>query len=194
MTTDISTPYAPLPGVDFVAVDFETATGQWASICEAGICVVRGGRPVETRSWLVRPYGNMYSYRNIQIHGIRPCDTEHSPEFPEVWAQVMDYVEQCPVLVAHNAVFDMGCIRRSLELYGLPKPDVAYYCSLRTARRLYKLGCHKLDYLCDRFSISYGRHHRAGDDAEMCARLFLKEMQDAGVRTLEELEPGGKKL
>ena len=73
-----------MQGINFIAIDFETATGKRASICEAGICVVRDGEIVETRSWLVRPQGNSYSYWNMQIHGIRPNDTENSPEFPEI--------------------------------------------------------------------------------------------------------------
>ena len=71
-----------MQGINFIAIDFETATGKRASICEAGICVVRNGEIVETRSWLVRPQGNRYSYWNMQIHGIRPNDTVDSPEFP----------------------------------------------------------------------------------------------------------------
>ena len=57
--------------VNFIAIDFETATGKRTSICEAGICVVRDGKIAETRSWLVRPEGNYYSYWNIQIHSER---------------------------------------------------------------------------------------------------------------------------
>ncbi len=183
-----------MQGLNFVAIDFETATGERASICEAGICLVRDGKIVETRSWLVRPQGNAYSYWNVRIHGIRPADTMNSPEFPEVWGEICGYLEDCPVLVAHNAAFDIGCIRRSLELYALEKPDITYYCSLRAARRLYGFGCNTLDYLCDRFDIPCGRHHRAGDDAEMCARLFLREMKDAGRRVSEEMERSGGKL
>lgn len=175
-------------GLNFIAIDFETATGRRASVCEAGICVVRDGRIVETRSWLVRPQDNMYSYWNMQIHGIRPNDTEQSPEFPEVWAEISGYLDECPVLVAHNAAFDISCIRSSLELYGLPKPDVTYYCSLRAARKLYDFGCNTLDYLCDQFEIPCGRHHRAGDDAEMCARLFIREVKDAGWPELEKMD------
>ena len=104
-------------GLNFVAIDFETATGRRASVCEAGICAVRDGRIVETRSWLVRPPGNAYSYWNMQIHGIRPADTADSPEFPEIWAEISTYLNECPVLVAHNAAFDMGCIRHSLDFY-----------------------------------------------------------------------------
>ena len=177
-----------MQGLNFIAIDFETATGRRASVCEAGICVVRDGRIVEMRSWLVRPQDNMYSYWNMQIHGIRPNDTEQSPEFPEVWAEISGYLDECPVLVAHNAAFDISCIRSSLELYGLPKPDITYYCSLRAARKLYDFGCNTLDYLCDQFEIPCGQHHRAGDDAEMCARLFIREVKDAGWPELEEMD------
>ena len=177
-----------MQGLNFIAIDFETATGRRASVCEAGICVVRDGRIVETRSWLVRPQDNMYSYWNMQIHGIHPNDTEQSPEFPEVWAEISEYLDECPVLVAHNAAFDISCIRSSLELYGLQKPDITYYCSLRAARKLYDFGCNTLDYLCDQFEIPCGQHHRAGDDAEMCARLFIREVKDAGWPELEEMD------
>lgn len=38
-----------MQGLNFIAIDFETATGRRASVCEAGICVVRDGKVVETR-------------------------------------------------------------------------------------------------------------------------------------------------
>lgn len=173
--------------LNFIAIDFETATGRRASICEAGICVVRDGEVVETRSWLVRPENNYYSPFNISIHGITPRDTFNAPEFPEVWAEICEYLAECPVLVAHNASFDVSCIRHSLEFYGLEKPDVDCYCSLRAARRLYDFRHNSLDYLCSQFDIPCENHHRAGDDAEMCARLFLQEICDAGCCTLGEL-------
>ena len=67
--------------INFIAIDFETATSKRASICEVGICVVRHGEIAETRSWLVRPEDNRYQYWNIKVHGIRPQDTEDAPEF-----------------------------------------------------------------------------------------------------------------
>lgn len=134
-----------MQGLNFIAIDFETANSSRASICEAGICVVRDGKVQETRSWLVRPQGNVYNYWNIKLHGIRPNDTENSPEFPEVWTEISKYLQTIPVLVAHNAMFDMGCIRCSLELYGMEKPEVSYYCSLRAARRLYDFHRFSLD-------------------------------------------------
>ena len=173
--------------INFIAIDFETATAKRNSICEAGICIVNGAQVVQSKSWLVRPEGNRYDYWNTQIHGIQPADTADAPLFPEVWAEIAEYLRQCPVLVAHNASFDISCIRHSLKFYGIPVPEVDYYCSLRAARHIYDFDCNKLDYLCDQFDISYGHHHRAGDDAEMCARLFLREIKDAGWLELEEM-------
>jgi DNA polymerase-3 subunit epsilon len=177
-----------MQGLNFIAIDFETANARRASVCEAGICVVKDGRVVDTRSWLVRPEDNLYSYFNIQIHGIHPEDTEASPAFPEVWKEIMAYLEDCPVLVAHNAAFDISCIRHSMAYYGMEKPKISYYCSLRAARHIYDFRCNKLDFLCERFDIPYGTHHRAGDDAEMCARLFLRELKDAGWAELSEMD------
>ena len=177
-----------MQGINFIAIDFETATAQRTSICEAGICVVKDGKVVETKSWLVRPEGNMYSSWNIRIHGIHPEDTQSSPSFSEVWSEIMSYLADCPILVAHNAAFDISCIRHSLEYYGLKHPNITYYCSLRAARHLYDFGCNKLDYLCDQFEIPYGTHHQAGDDANMCALLFLREIKDAGWVELEEMD------
>ena len=33
-----------MKGINFIAIDFETATAKRASICEAGICVVKDGK------------------------------------------------------------------------------------------------------------------------------------------------------
>ena len=84
--------------INFIAIDFETATAKRNSICEAGICIVNGGQVVQSKSWLVRPEGNRYDYWNTQIHGIQPADTADAPLFPEVWAEIVEYLRQCPVL------------------------------------------------------------------------------------------------
>ena len=140
-------------GLNFIAIDFETATPKRASICEVGICVVRNGEVVETRSWLVQPKENLYSYWNMQCH-----------EFD--------------TFVAHNAPFDRSCLEHSAKLYHLHLPEINWQCSLKTARQVYDFGCNTLGYLCEQLGIPEGTHHRAGDDAEMCARLFLKENKD----------------
>ena len=104
--------------LDFIAIDFETATGQRTSICEVGICVVRYGEIAETRSWLVQPEGNRYSYWNMQCHGIRPEDTELAPSFAEVWQEIAtQYIGEGALMVAHNVPFDRSCLEQTAQLY-----------------------------------------------------------------------------
>lgn len=166
-------------GLNFIAIDFETATGKRASVCEVGICVVRNGKIAETRSWLIQPEYNLYSYWNIQCHGICPEDTEDAPSFPEVWEEIERlYLDEFDTLVAHNAPFDRSCLEHSAELYNLHLPELKWQCTLKIARRMYDFGCNSLGFLCEQLGIPEGTHHRAGDDAEMCARLYLKEIEN----------------
>lgn len=165
--------------LNFLAIDFETATPKRTSICEVGICVVRDGAIVETRSWLTQPAGNLYSYWNIKCHGIQPEDTKNAQSFPEVWEEIEQlYLDVFDTFVAHNATFDRSCLERSAEFYHLHLPELKWHCSLQTARKVYDFGCNTLGYLCEQLGIPEGTHHRAGDDAEMCARLFIQEMKD----------------
>lgn len=168
-------------GLDFTAIDFETATGKRSSSCEAGICIVRSGEIRETKSWLVQPEGNLYSDFNIQIHGITPHDTEHAPTFPEVWELIgRTCLDGTATFVAHNAAFDRSCLTSAAALYRIHLPQLHWRCTLQAARRIYDFGCNTLASLCHQLEIQEGTHHRAGDDAEMCARLFLRELADAG--------------
>ena len=76
------------PDINFIAINFETATSKCTSVCEMGICVVRHGEIAETRSWLVRPEDNLYQYWNIKVHGIRPLNTEDALDFRQVWEEI----------------------------------------------------------------------------------------------------------
>ncbi len=165
--------------INFIAIDFETATSKRTSICEVGICVVRNGEITEKRSWLVRPEDNFYHYWNIKVHGIRPQDTENAPDFRQVWEEIeRTYLDEFDTFVAHNVPFDRSCLQHSAEFYRIHLPKLNWICSLQTARKVYSFTCNSLDYLCEQLDIPRGTHHRAGDDAEMCARLYLREIED----------------
>ena len=165
--------------LNFIAIDFETATPKRTSICEVGICVVRNGVIKETRSWLVRPEENQYSYWNMKCHGIHPEDTEEAPSFPEVWTEIERlYLDEFDTFVAHNSPFDRSCLECSAREYHLHLPELKWLCTLKLARQVYCFSHNSLEALCQQLNIPEGTHHRAGDDAEMCARLFLRMMSD----------------
>jgi len=163
--------------LNFVALDLETANARRSSICEIGISVVRNSEVVETRSWLVRPDGNRYDYRNIAVHGIHPDDTAASPSFAEVWKEVAPYL-QGNIVVAHNTSFDMYAIRDALMENGIEFPTFQYYCSLRVARYTFRdTYSYSLPILCTAMGIPFPHHHRAGGDAEGCAKVFIRSLE-----------------
>lgn len=172
---------------NFVAIDLETATSDRSSICQIGITEVIDGEPLEPKSWLVQPEGNRYDSMNIWIHGITPEDTKNSPSFPEVWKEVLPYLQN-KIVVAHNTSFDMYALRDAFNKYGIEYPTFDYYCSLRIARCIVK-GCYSysLDVVANHLGLEFGVHHKADSDSLGCALVLLKCLDIDGSK-LSELE------
>ena len=108
-----SLPLSANQHVDFVAIDFETATSDPNSACAVGLAFVVGLRVVATTHHLIQPPGNRYDQGNIHVHGIYPEDTEHAPDFLTVWQELHPLLAG-KALIAHNARFDMSVIKASL--------------------------------------------------------------------------------
>ena len=106
---------------DFAAIDFETANNESSSVCSVGIIIVRNSSVIETFYSLIRPYPNYYNWFT-QIHGISFNDTKAAHTFPEVWAEIAPKLKGLP-LVAHNSVFDEGCLRAVHDAYDMEYPD-----------------------------------------------------------------------
>ena len=173
--------------MDFLALDFETATPQWNSPCELGIAVVRDGVVKEVRNWLIKPASWPYfSPWNVAVHGIRPADVAGSPTFDEIWEEVGPLMQQSTI-VAHNASFDMGVLRGTLASYRIQHPLFQYFCSVSLAKRIWPhMPKFDLKTLCTRHSIPLV-HHRAGNDAEATARLVIRAGEQLGSANIEDL-------
>lgn len=175
-------------GLDFVALDLETATWSKSSICEIGIAIVKDSKVVETKSWLVKPYRNWYDSFNISIHGITPEMTKNCPSFIEVWREVQPYLDN-QIVVAHNTAFDMYALKYAFEENGMSYPNFKHFCSYRVARYCFKdTYSYSLPIICEAMGIPFNLHHRAGTDAEACAKVFIKSLELSGVEDLEELQ------
>jgi len=174
--------------INFVAIDLETATSARSSICQIGITVVVNGIPQKPKSWLVQPEGNIYDSMNIWIHGITPEDTKNSPSFPEVWKEVLPYLNG-KIVVAHNTSFDMYALRDAFNKYGIEYPTFDYFCTLRIARYIIK-GCYSysLDIVLKHLNIEFEHHHKADSDSMGCAKLLLKclEIDNSRLYDLEK--------
>ena len=173
--------------MDFLALDFETATAKWSSPCELGIAVVRGGVVREVRNWLIKPASWPYfSPFNVAVHGIRPEQVAESPTFAGIWEEVFPLLQNSTI-VAHNASFDMGVLRGTLASYKIPHPLFQYFCSVSLARRVWPaMPKFDLKTLCTRNGIPLV-HHRAGNDAEATAELVIRAGEQHGSASIEDL-------
>lgn len=171
--------------MDFITIDFETATSQRHSPCEIGLTFVKGNQIVETKSWLIQPINNEYDGFNIYIHGITPKDTVDKPEFNVIWNEIKPLIEN-QFLIAHNAGFDISVLRKTLELYQLPFPTLDYSCSYIFSKKVWEgLTAYDLKTLCKVNDITLN-HHRAGADSKATAELAIKAFQIAAVNSVDD--------
>ena len=173
--------------MDFIAIDFETATRRADSACQLAAVQVKDGQIVDEKAWLIRPRPFSFDAHNIAIHGIRPQDVQHEREFGDLWPEIQEALRPA-CLMAHNASFDMGVLLACLGSHGHPAPELQYSCTRAIGRRAWPhLGRYGLKRLADFLGIRF-RHHDALEDSRTCARIALAAAEDAGVSSLSELE------
>lgn len=95
---------------DFVALDFETANENFASICQVGIVVFVNGLPVESFSSLINPK-TYFAGINVSIHGINEEKVKGAPTFREVHAKIASYLTG-KVVISHST-FDRSVLRQA---------------------------------------------------------------------------------
>jgi DNA polymerase-3 subunit epsilon len=161
-------------GLDFTAIDFETANGFRGSPCAVGLTKVRGGKVVAEASWLMRPPANHdhFDYHNVRIHGIRAEDVAGLPRFGDLFPEIGAFIGD-DILAAHNAAFDLGVIRSGLEVSGLPGPAFDYVCTVMLSRRCYSLVSNSLPFAAEEAGVPLVNHHDAGEDARACAGILI---------------------
>ena len=160
---------------DFAAIDFETANEHCSSVCSVGVVVVREGEIVERFYSLIRPIPEYYRWFCSEVHGLCSDDTGNAPLFPEVWRQIEPLIEGLP-LVAHNAMFDEGCLREVHGAYDMDYPEYEFHDTLQASRRTFgaTLPNHQLQTAARACGYDLKTHHYALADAEAAAMIALK--------------------
>jgi len=172
--------------MNFITIDFETATAERNSPCEIGLTFVENNQIIDVKSWLIKPecYPDFDGF-NISIHGITPQDVKDSPEFNELWIEILPLINN-KFLIAHNAGFDVGVLRRTLETYNLPFPELNYSCSYIFSKKVWEgLPAYDLKTLCRINEIPL-IHHRAGPDSEATAKLAIKAFEIAEIQSIDD--------
>jgi DNA polymerase III subunit epsilon len=187
---EIAIPPEPVAGCDAIVIDFETASGAYHSACAIGLVWLSGFIPVARAFRLIRPPDNLYSPFNIGIHGIRPDDTETAPDFAGLWQDLAPHLSGT-LLVAHNARFDAGVLRRTLVHYGIEMPTPEFLCTVVLARQFWPgLVNHRLPTVAAHLGYRFSHHH-ALEDAEAAAEVLRAAGEIAGVASPRALIQSG---
>lgn len=171
----------PLP--PFLAFDTETATPN-GEIC--AIAVVRFEDGEVAQSWwtLVNPGVPIWS-RFTEIHRITNRQAMAAPMWAEVWRNWQSHFSGALPVVAHNAAFDAGVLRRNVAACGAVMPAFPLHCTVRMARKLWpQLPNHKLSTVAAHLRLELN-HHEALSDALACGRIAA-----AGLRAWGRFEQG----
>lgn len=159
--------------MDFVAIDFETATSAWSSACSVAVVKVRAGKIIDSYYTLIRPPKMKFLPQNIKIHGITPEMVEGERDFAHVWQEDLRFWLEKKLVVSHNISFDMGVLRMCLEKAKLPLPTLTCCCTVKLSQKMWpELLNHKLNTMGDFLGEKF-HHHHALEDARICAKIPL---------------------
>ncbi len=114
-------------------------------------------------------------------------DVQDAPEFPAIAPELLEWLARADIVIAHNAVFDIGALRATLEHFGLACPEFDYLCTYHLAARIWpELPNHQLNTVAAHIGHEF-RHHHAKSDAEAAGRVLLAMIKQVGVNTPSEL-------
>jgi len=170
--------------MNFVSIDFETANSSRSSICSVGIVEYNGGEIVKEYYELVKPRDDYFHHINVSIHGITYEDVKYKNEFITLWPEMKGMLENKLVL-AHNAAFDMSCLRMVLDESNMPYPTMLYNCTVNIAKAVWPgLPNYKLNNLSQQLGFRLN-HHNALDDARACGNILLEALKQNKANSIQ---------
>ena len=179
----------------YVVFDIETTgfSSVKNQIIEIGAVKVENGSISDRFSSFVNPRTPI-PFRIEQLTGINDEMVLPAPGIEEVLPEFLRFANGA-VFVAHNADFDMGFIRENARRLGISLAPT-YVDTVGIARVLLpNQAKHTLDAVAKAMGVSLENHHRAVDDAEATAEVFIKFLsllQQKGCHTLEEVNRLGE--
>lgn len=179
---------------EFVVFDIETTglNSHTNKIIEIGAVKIKSGRIIDRYSQLINP-GISIPYHITEITSITNEQVANQPKIDEVIGKFVDFIGDA-VLVAHNAPFDMGFIKRDIKEYLNIDLESSVIDTLQMARDLFpdfkKYG---LGDLNKSLGLALEKHHRAVDDSQATANMFiifLEKYKEKGIEYLKDINKG----
>ncbi|MCR5006692.1 MAG: PolC-type DNA polymerase III [Clostridiales bacterium] len=172
----------------FTVFDIETTGIHKESdhIIEIGAVRVENGLITDRFSRFINP-GIPIPEQITELTSITDADVQDADPIEIVLRDFLAWVGDS-VLVAHNAMFDTGFVKIWAERIGMGAVPNTIMDTLVLARGMYTLRRYTLDSVAKHLEVSLEHHHRAVDDAEATAEIFLHmiaELQEQGLTRLD---------
>ena len=162
-------------------------------IIEIGAVKVKDGKVKERFSSFVNP-DRPIPFRIEQLTSINDSMVVDAETIEKVLPEFLDFCGDA-VLAAHNAGFDMSFIKENARRLGIAR-EFTCLDTMGIARLLLPgQAKHTLDAVAKTLHLSLENHHRAVDDAECTAEMylaFLRMLSERGIVSLGQLTEAGR--
>ena len=179
----------------YVVFDIET-TGlntKFCKIIEIGAVKVVGGEIVDRFSEFINPEVPI-PYNITKLTSITDEMVMDAETIDVILPRFLEFIGDS-VVVAHNAQFDTGFIKKYAMDLGMDFHSTIADTMTIAHVLCPELGKFTLDRICKHLGIKLENHHRAVDDAEATAEIFVRFLQmlkERGIHTVDELNNLGE--
>ncbi len=142
-------------------------------LTEIGAVRMRGMQVVDTFNIMVNPERKIPP-NIVELTGITDAMVADAPKEAEAMRKFIEFCGKNPVLVAHNARFDTSFVRNVCKRchidFDFATLDTLVLCKCMLPQ-MYR---HKLDAVAKQLKLGKFDHHRASDDAQMLAKIYIE--------------------
>ena len=179
----------------FVVFDLETTgfSAEVDRIIEIGAVKIKNGELVDNFSKFVNPKIPI-PFRIEKLTGINDSMVMEAEPIEKILPEFLEFCGDA-VMVAHNAGFDTSFIINNAERLGIKYDPTIMDTVLLAQFVIPNLHNYKLDTLCKHLAVSLENHHRAVDDAQATAYIYLKMvkmLEERDIFDLDKLNEAGK--
>ena len=180
-----------LKPLKFCVFDLETTGGNLKNdrIIEIGMVQIDELEITGKKSFLVDPKRQIPDFIQ-RLTSIKQKDVKGQKTIEELIDEILEFIGD-RILIAHNASFDVPFLNAVLKRLGREELENRSICTnLMTKYLIPTLMNSNLNYMSKIFDISHNNAHRALDDADATAKLFLKYIdifQDKGIQKINHL-------
>ncbi len=179
---------------EYIVFDIETTglSQKKNKIIEIGAVKVRDGEEIDRFSEFINPEEPI-PYSIEQLTSITDEMVMHAPTVDVILPKFLEFCGD-DIVVAHNAAFDTGFIKKNAKDLGMKFDNTIMDTMTLSHVLLPELGKFTLDRVCKALNVKNEHHHRAVDDANATAKIFVKLYEmlvERGVKTVEDVNELG---